>query len=91
MNYLTEEESKMPKDMALLQLTLGLQTCKTKKDAVELLEDAFELGRRRERKFHNHIRGHFEKDHPDWKVVCKICGKSHDEIVNEGVKDEKKI
>lgn len=46
LNYLTETEAKMPLREALLQLTLGLQTCKTKKDVVELLEDAVELGRR---------------------------------------------
>jgi len=44
--YLTEEEAKMPLDMALLQLALGLQTCKTKGAVVELLHDAVELGRR---------------------------------------------
>jgi len=46
MNYLTEEEAKMPLDFALLQLAIGLQTCKTKGDVVKLLEDAVELGRR---------------------------------------------
>jgi len=46
LNYLTEKESKMPLDMALLQLSLGLQTCTTKGDVVELLKDAVELGRR---------------------------------------------
>lgn len=47
LSYLTEEEAKMPLHMALLQLTLGLQTCKTKKDAVILLNDAFILGKRK--------------------------------------------
>jgi hypothetical protein len=46
LNYLTEEEAKMPLDMALLQIVLGLQTCKTKGDVVRLLKDAVELGRR---------------------------------------------
>jgi hypothetical protein len=46
LNYLTEEEANMPLEMALLQLVLGLQTCKTKDDVVELLRDAVELGRR---------------------------------------------
>jgi hypothetical protein len=46
-NYLTEEEARMPLDAALLQLTLGLQTCNTKMDAIKILEDAVELGRRR--------------------------------------------
>lgn len=47
LNYLTEEEAKMPLDWALLQIVMGLQTCKTKGDAVELLKDAVELGRRK--------------------------------------------
>jgi hypothetical protein len=33
--------------------------------------------------FHNHIKAHFEKEHPDWKVICKICGKSYEDIVGE--------
>jgi uncharacterized protein YukJ len=48
-NYLTDEEAKMPLKEALLQLTLGLQTCKTKGDVMRLLEDAVELGRREQR------------------------------------------
>lgn len=46
LNYLTEEEAKMPLEMALLQIVLGIQHCKTKKDVGELLKDAVELGRR---------------------------------------------
>ena len=46
LRYLTEEEAKMPLDMALGQIVLGLQTCKTKGDVIELLKDAYELGRR---------------------------------------------
>lgn len=46
LSYLTEDEAKMPLDMALMQLALGLQTCKTKGEAVRLLLDAVELGRR---------------------------------------------
>lgn len=45
MSYLTDEEKNMPLGVALLQLTIGLQTCKTKKDVVELLQDAVQLGR----------------------------------------------
>ena len=36
--------------------------------------------------FHDHIKAHFEKEHPDWKVICKICGKTVDEIYNEYTK-----
>lgn len=50
LNYLTEEEAKMPIGLALLQLAIGLQSCSTKGNAVELLGDAVELGRRLERK-----------------------------------------
>lgn len=46
LNYLTEQEAEMPLEMALMQLSLGLQSCKTKGDAVGLLMDAVELGRR---------------------------------------------
>lgn len=46
LNYLTEKEAKMPLDMALLQLALGLQSCNSKEEAVNLLKDAVELGRR---------------------------------------------
>jgi len=33
--------------------------------------------------FYDHIKRHFEKEHPDWKVMCKICGKSFEQIVKE--------
>lgn len=46
MNYLTEEEAKMPLDMALGQLVLGIETCKTRAEVINLLKDAVELGRR---------------------------------------------
>lgn len=49
-NYLTPEEATMPLEAILLQLCLGLQSCETKSDVVELLEDAVELGRRDEQK-----------------------------------------
>jgi hypothetical protein len=48
--YLTDEEAKMPLEQSLLQLALGLQTCKTKGDAVDLLKDAVKLGELQERK-----------------------------------------
>ncbi len=46
LNYLTNKEAEMPLELALLQIALGLQTCKTKGDVIELLQDAVELGRR---------------------------------------------
>ena len=49
LNYLTEEEAKMPLKMALMQIVLGLQSCKNKECAVELLMDAVELGKTKER------------------------------------------
>jgi hypothetical protein len=51
---LTEEEAKMPLEMAPLQIVLGLEFCKTKGEAVELLEDAMELGQRRASRNRNH-------------------------------------
>lgn len=35
------------------------------------------------KKFHDHIKAHFEKEHPEWVVKCKICDKTFDEIVEE--------
>jgi hypothetical protein len=49
LNYLTKKESEMDLDAALLQLAIGLESCKTKRDAMNLLHDAVELGRRIER------------------------------------------
>jgi len=46
-NYLTEQEATMPIEQSLLQLCLGLETCKTKEDVVELLKDAVKLGQAR--------------------------------------------
>jgi hypothetical protein len=37
--YLTLKEMEMPKDMIDMQIVLGLQSCKTKQDVIELLED----------------------------------------------------
>ena len=36
--------------------------------------------------FYDHVRAHFEKEHPYWKVMCKICDKNFDEIVKEELK-----
>jgi len=38
-NYLSEQEAKMEPDLVDLQIVLGLQSCKTKKDVLELLQD----------------------------------------------------
>jgi proteasome lid subunit RPN8/RPN11 len=40
--------------------------------------------------FIEHIRNHFKDEHPDWEVVCKICGKTAKEIVGERVEVLKK-
>lgn len=37
--YLTEKEAKMDSDSVDLQIVLGLQTCKTKQDVLNLLKD----------------------------------------------------
>ena len=39
LNYLSLKETEMPKDMIDMQIVLGLQSCKTKQDVIELLED----------------------------------------------------
>ena len=39
LNYLTPEEFKMSKDEVNMQVVLGLQSCKTKKDVSDLLDD----------------------------------------------------
>ena len=33
--------------------------------------------------FVNHIQEHFKEEHPGWKVKCKICDKTIDEIYKE--------
>ena len=47
--YLTEEEKKMPKDLMLLQISLGLQSCKTKGDVVDLLNEVYDISKQNER------------------------------------------
>ena len=37
----------------------------------------------RYKQFHDHIKGHFENEHPDWEVECKICDKTISEIIQE--------
>ena len=32
-------------------------------------------------KFVSHINSHFQEEHPDWDVKCKICGKTMNELV----------
>lgn len=49
--YLSESEQKMPIHLALCQLVLGLQTCKTKYDVIELLQDVRALEERRQLKY----------------------------------------
>jgi hypothetical protein len=44
MTYLTDYEKKMPLDMMLLQAVLGIQSCKTKGDVMELLKEIYVLG-----------------------------------------------
>ena len=41
--------------------------------------------------FHDHIKSHFEKEHPDWNVICKICNKTYDEIVKKAEKSKELI
>ena len=38
-NYLSEQEAKMEPALVDLQIVLGLEHCKTKKDVLELLRD----------------------------------------------------
>ena len=38
-NYLSEQEAKMEPKLVDLQIVLGLEYCKTKKDVLELLQD----------------------------------------------------
>jgi len=42
--YLTDSERKMSLDLVFMQITLGLQTCKTKGDVVELLKEVYDIG-----------------------------------------------
>lgn len=38
--------------------------------------------------FYDHIKAHFEKEHPDWEVCCKICGKTFRQILDDYVSVE---
>lgn len=38
-NYLTDDEAKMPSELVDHQILLGLKTCKTGKDVIDLLQD----------------------------------------------------
>lgn len=49
-DYLTEEEKKMPLDIKLMQMALGLESCKTVGDAVNLIKEIYEMGREDSRK-----------------------------------------
>lgn len=40
----------------------------------------------RDRIFHDHIKSHFEKEHPEWEVICKICNRTYNDIVNSDCK-----
>jgi hypothetical protein len=72
-NYLTMEESAMPSDSVDLQVVLGLQECKTKEDALKLLQDI----RKHERfimeliireQFGSLILDIMKKEMPDWQT-----------------------
>lgn len=41
------------------------------------------------KQFYDHIKAHLEKEHPDWKVCCKICNKTFDEITGTSGRDKK--
>lgn len=45
-NYLTEDEAKMDRDLVNAQILLGLKTCKTGGDVIELLNDVREHERK---------------------------------------------
>ena len=32
--------------------------------------------------FYDHVQAHFAKEHSEWKVKCKICGKTFEEITS---------
>lgn len=38
-NYLTDKEAEMSRDLVDFQIAIGLQTCETKGDVMELLQD----------------------------------------------------
>lgn len=48
--YLSKEERDMPIEFRLIQMVLGLQSCKTKEDAKEILREAYQMGREDERR-----------------------------------------
>ena len=47
MGYFTRGERKHDKQALLLQATLGIQSCETKKDVIEILEEIWEIAEER--------------------------------------------
>lgn len=50
---------------------------------LEDIEKEFQKELLKYKKFHDHIKAHFEKEHPEWEVKCKICDKTFNQIVEE--------
>jgi len=38
------------------------------------------MNREKAEVFVKHIENHLKKENPEWEVICKICGKTIDEI-----------
>ncbi|RLG45314.1 MAG: hypothetical protein DRN81_01985 [Thermoproteota archaeon] len=81
MSRMSNEEKKRIEEIIMkLERKMPIYPCDKR-----LIRKAFKLAKTvfgKDKIFHDHIKSHFEKEHPDWEVVCKICGKSYEEIVN---------
>jgi hypothetical protein len=72
LNYLTPEEFKLSKEEVNMQIVLGLQSCKTKKDVSDLLDDV-----------RAHERENVQKEIAEVTKVRDVLGKKHNELVDE--------
>lgn len=74
MGYLTDKERKMPHRIKLLQIVLGLQTCKTKGEVADLLEEVQELAiQDYKKKVDGAIKRYFKHSWDDSKKTCPDC------------------
>lgn len=72
-----------------LGISIGIKKEHYEQDVAHLRDNAkqkildyftFEI---RAKKFIDHIRDHFKHEHPHWKVKCKICDKTINEICDK--------
>ena len=86
-NYLTSDEANMSNEEINLQISLGLQSCKTKKDVCDLLEDIRTHERQKwqsavallKKKINGNECGEFDEDANFWCYRMELIEKAIDE------------